>query len=1618
MSKPIEFDPQVSSTGAPVVEVPVIRVFGGTPSGQQVCLYIHGYLPYFYLPVPDDVSPTKFAQKAHKVLERVARRIVLERRRLREGRRFRDNLQRKLKTTKDDTEDKDITQSSCDTSSSKMDETGSATISRWFTTTRSRLLSQSTHRLAILRQKKTARSAYIHRVDVVEHVIFYGYHTQPRKFLKVHHYNPSMTKHLAGYAFNTGIGKYRLQPYEVHISYLMHFLSDYNLRGMDYIYLSSAIKMRGPLPLHPHYSVQAHPVWQRVVLTSSKNNPDDLAIVERPVLRDSPSVFLSSHQRRSSCELEVDAHIASILNVFEYRNTSDSQSQETSERGYAVGRYMGASNAFSEQWNLQCTNLQSSSFSPFQTNDKAFTAYASRNTLKEFYSYLLEQVEGLPEDRRKAVGSRLEQLLLQCDDLQGRRKRVPKKTKQNELITISSTFFHTSQDYRPPEEGQYYVYRYAVRPPEVDDAESVDMQDDGHISAVKETKPSQVGDESASTKQTTKSRCKGQIRCPNLLRSVKDAQDQANVKVSGHVHESNPPIALEPVSDIVGTMDNFECGIVLDVITDIDLNCIHANPEVNAIHAVVYTLRDHRLIPHFDAIGVPYADVQGAIVVDALGVERPAPRRINSEEFNRMALIQRSDVNMNVVERQINSEKYIDVSFVPSEMALIDSVSRLISEFDPNVIYGYDMARSSIGYLNQRASVLGIPDFLEGISRVPPRLRHDSGNEGDRLTDMSTLLTHQRSKLKKQHFKDSEIKPLFCAGRLLFDLADVAVRELNLSNLSLENIVRDQLDYVMPSFSMYTVNKWLTTKVLACQAGDVNGYEASAAGVTRRDVGSDALTNGRHGLHTASPMNLDRGNYCNNHRSNVMIAPHRFRAIRYALLRNYAVIATFDKLMYFQRYTTFSKLYGLDLKSTIVRGSQYHVESVLIRFTKSFNYVLPSPTQRQVHQQRPSVAIPIVMQPISGFHLAPVAVLDFQSLYACITIAYNICYSTCLGLLSEHKNGRNRVKLGVVTYHPEEGVFRDILSKHAELADAKEGTVGVHIMPNGVMFVDKSVREGLLPTMLTSVLQSRRKIKAAMTRPGVEGRVLRQWDREQYGLKMLSNLSVGLTASGYSGRMPCSDLAESVVSIARALLVLCMELIHDNFDAEVIYGDTDSIFIKFPGRTVSEAQSLAEEIANKINSTIPEPIKILPQKVYSPCILVSKKRYLGLIHANGKMVFDDKGVETMRTSECDATRKILRQALECILKTHTLDVAYDGLTSVFRNVASVYTPKDFILYRQVRLGTYREELTGQVGTLPAAAIVAKHKLDKHYGKRVLENEFIPHVFSTSRGDVYRGVKGGAVFPNEINGIFRATDFVKEFGQRTLPQNSMACILEQIRRGQPLHQIDVDYYLKKQVLPPLRRMMQLLDIHPDHPITATILERLQQMQQKKEERFRRVEEPGKKAGEIWEYTGPLARCTGCGTTCKIKLSTATSDEAVEDESNDNSSQEFADVLHSKEMRITPLQPDVFSFEDPTKGKMHVIVCEECRMNPRNTLLKVVNEMNALEDKVHAVNNICLNCTGSTASSASCQNAWHCEVGSLHEFRYCLKVYFKRISYKRLFARSLKEYRGLLTLAYTA
>ena len=73
-------------------------------------------------------------------------------------------------------------------------------------------------------------------------------------------------------------------------------------------------------------------------------------------------------------------------------------------------------------------------------------------------------------------------------------------------------------------------------------------------------------------------------------------------------------------------------------------------------------------------------------------------------------------------------------------------------------------------------------------------------------------------------------------------------------------------------------------------------------------------------------------------------------------------------------------------------------------------------------------AIPLVMEPESRLYVDPVIVLDFQSLYPSQIIAYNLCYSTCLGRPSHAIAGEAPIRLGAQVYGQEKGIMKDGLS--------------------------------------------------------------------------------------------------------------------------------------------------------------------------------------------------------------------------------------------------------------------------------------------------------------------------------------------------------------------------------------------------------------------------------------------------------------------------------------------------------------------------------------------------------------------------------------------------------------
>ncbi|KAI9701709.1 MAG: DNA polymerase zeta [Bogoriella megaspora] len=485
------------------------------------------------------------------------------------------------------------------------------------------------------------------------------------------------------------------------------------------------------------------------------------------------------------------------------------------------------------------------------------------------------------------------------------------------------------------------------------------------------------------------------------------------------------------------------------------------------------------------------------------------------------------------------------------------------------------------------------------------------------------------------------------------------------------------------------------------------------------------------------------------------------KAIQYYLDRVQLDLQILDANELIPRTSEQARLLGVDFFSVFSRGSQFKVESLMFRIAKPENFVLVSPSRKQVGQQNALECLPLVMEPQSAFYPSPLLVLDFQSLYPSVMIAYNYCYSTCLGRIV---NWRGSNKMGFMDFKREPRLL-ELVSEH------------INIAPNGIMYVKPTMRKSLLAKMLAEILETRVMVKSGM-KVDKDDRTLQQLlNNRQLALKLIANVTYGYTSASFSGRMPCSEIADSIVQTGRETLEKAIALIHSvsRWNAEVVYGDTDSLFVYLKGRTRDQAFQIGNEIAEAVTNQNPRPVKLKFEKVYHPCVLMAKKRYVGHKYESPSQKdpeFDAKGIETVRRDGTPAEQKIEEKALKLLFRTADLSQIkryfQDQCTKIMRGKVSI---QDFCFAKEVKLGTYSERGPPPPGALIATKrMLADHRAEPQYGERV------PYV-------VVAGAPGARLIDR--------------------------CVAPEELLADEEMELDAEYYISKNLIPPLERIFNLV-----------------------------------------------------------------------------------------------------------------------------------------------------------------------------------------------------------------
>lgn len=368
------------------------------------------------------------------------------------------------------------------------------------------------------------------------------------------------------------------------------------------------------------------------------------------------------------------------------------------------------------------------------------------------------------------------------------------------------------------------------------------------------------------------------------------------------------------------------------------------------------------------------------------------------------------------------------------------------------------------------------------------------------------------------------------------------------------------------------------------------------------------------------------------------------------------VVSMLDTLGSIVTSVELARVSGINISDTYQRGQMVRFWSLLFRHCHQHRIAIPTiPPGNEGMTEGP-----VNFYPEPGLNTTDTCVvLDFKSLYPSIIISHNLCYST---LVITNGNG-------------------DQTSQQAT-------------------FVPSETKKGVVPTILESLIAERDSIKQQY-RSTTDPAQKQMFHGRQLALKVSANAIYGFLGAAQS-KLQCLAIAQKVITTGAAMLIEARESIEAEFrvargfpvDVKVVYGDTDSIFVKLPSTSVADAIRLGKIMSERISVIWRRPIQLEFEKVYFPFFLINRKRYAGLEWSRPDRPdkIDAKGIESQRRDSCLLLTNVMTKVLEILFpfnKSNNAHLVNDIITADERkamiNKAVEYTRN---VIRKLLLGEY------------------------------------------------------------------------------------------------------------------------------------------------------------------------------------------------------------------------------------------------------------------------------------------------------------------------------------------
>lgn len=374
----------------------------------------------------------------------------------------------------------------------------------------------------------------------------------------------------------------------------------------------------------------------------------------------------------------------------------------------------------------------------------------------------------------------------------------------------------------------------------------------------------------------------------------------------------------------------------------------------------------------------------------------------------------------------------------------------------------------------------------------------------------------------------------------------------------------------------------------------------------------------------------------------------------------------------------------------------------------------------------------LVLKPVTDIYTEdPITVLDFSSLYPSEMITSDLSHDRiCEDPYWLGESGaRHLEQLGLSYLDRSYDNFEWIDPKKRSKGKRKCGTTTVRFVqyPDG--------RKGLIPRILMGLLASRKATKKQMdAEPDPFKKAL--YDGLQLAYKVTANSVYGQIGARTS-KMYKPQIAASTTAGGRGRIQHASTFLSGKFaKTSVVYGDTDSLFLKFkllradgtPPANDLEKISLAIQIGQEAEKELK---KVLPgvhcmayEKVLFPFILISKKRYFALKYEDDPTKYKQisMGLILKRRDNAPMLKHCYLGVLDSLVKDKNIPKAIEYVQNECRKMVDGAFDMNMFVISKTLSAYYADPES------IAHKVLAERMGERDPGNKPQSNERIPYVF--------------------------------------------------------------------------------------------------------------------------------------------------------------------------------------------------------------------------------------------------------------------------------------------------